>query len=256
MNRIEEKFIALKNQNKKALITFLTAFDPDLDGTLNYIKAMAESGADIIEIGIPFSDPIAEGPVIQKANARALLNKFTIDDIMNMVKTARQFTDTPFLYLLYFNTIFNYGIDKFFASCKQCGIDGVIIPDLPFEEAHEIAEATSKYDIINITLISPISKDRINAVTKGARGFLYCVSSLGVTGMRNDLSSDFEKFSNDISSASDIPRAIGFGIHSPEQIRKLGKYFDGFIVGSAIVDKISRGENIDSFIRELKRATD
>ena len=252
MNRIEETFLELKKENKKALITFVTAGDPNLEQTAEYILGMAEAGADIIEIGIPFSDPVADGPVIQAANLRAFQNKITVLDIMQMVGKVREKIQTPLLYLMYFNTLLQYGVEQFFSDCKQYGIDGVIIPDLPFEESEEISEIADHYDIIRITLVAPTSKERLSKITQSARGFLYCISSLGVTGTRSEISTDLKNFVDEISAVSNLPKAVGFGISSKEQIVKLKNLFDGFIVGSAIVDKIGKGEEIKTFITELK----
>lgn len=263
MNRIEDKFNELKKLGKKALITFVTAGDPDLGTTKAIVREMAVRGADIIELGIPFSDPIAEGPVIQAANARALSKGVKIGGIMDAVKELRKDVDIPLLYLLYFNSILRYGIERFFRDCRASGIDGVIIPDLPFEEREEIEEFAKANEIIAITLVSPVSGGRIKEIAKDARGFLYCVSSLGVTGVRKDFNTDFQEFFSQINRASGIPKALGFGISSPEQVKALKDYCDGIIVGSAIVKIIENSEdsarairNIGEYVPKLRYALD
>ncbi|MBC7766224.1 MAG: tryptophan synthase subunit alpha [Hyphomonadaceae bacterium] len=256
MNRIENKFAALKDAGKKALITFLTAGDPNITQTKKHIVEMIENGADLVEIGIPFSDPAAEGPVIQAANERALKNGISVSQIMQMVQEIRQDTDVPLVYLLYFNTILQYGLDAFFCACRACGIDGVIIPDLPYEEAQEIAPFASKYDILHITLIAPTSEDRIKTLVENARGFLYCVSSMGVTGVRRELATDFTQFTKKINKVTSLPKAIGFGISSPQQVQAVKPYFDGVIVGSAIVHIIHQKEDLPQYIASLRQALD
>jgi tryptophan synthase alpha chain len=263
MGRIEEKFRELKQLNKKALITFVTAGDPDIEATIRIVKEMELRGADVIELGIPYSDPIAEGPVIQRANSRALQNGLKIKDIMGTVARIRKDVKVPILFLLYYNCILQYGIERFFEECVKSGVDGLIIPDLPFEERSELDVVTTGYPIDVITLVSPTSKDRIEKVAKDARGFLYCVSSVGVTGMRSEFDTDFEDFFSKINKATDIPKALGFGISTPEHIKTLKKYCDGLIVGSAIVKQveISRNsdeavKNVGEYIRDLRKAMD
>ncbi|MFZ5987168.1 MAG: tryptophan synthase subunit alpha [Bacillota bacterium] len=263
MNRISGKFDELREMNKKALITFVTAGDPTLDATIRIVKEMEQKGADIIELGIPYSDPIAEGPVIQLANSRALKNDIKIKDIMNMVSEIRKEVKVPLVYLLYYNCILQYGPDRFFQDCVQSGIDGLIIPDLPFEEKQELDEIASRYPVDIITLVSPTSKDRIEKVAKEAQGFLYCVSSLGVTGVRKEFDTDFDEFFSYINKYSKIPKALGFGISTPEHIRELKGYCDGLIVGSAIVRQVevSRSEdeavrNVGEFVKALRDAMD
>lgn len=263
MNRIDKKFIELKEVNKKALITFITAGDPDLEATKLLVKEMEDKGADIIELGIPYSDPIAEGPVIQKANSRALKNGFKIKDIMNAVKDMRKQVTVPILYLLYFNCILQYGPERFFADCAASGVDGVIIPDLPFEEQEEISDVADKYNVHIITLVAPTSKDRVERIARNAKGFLYCVSSLGVTGVRSEFNTDFNEFFSYIDKVASVPKAIGFGISSAEHIRQLKGYCDGLIVGSAMVKQIETStsveeavSNVGNFARELKKAMD
>ncbi len=251
MSRIGVKFNELRELNKKALITFVTAGDPDLDGTKRIVEAMERNGADLIELGIPYSDPVAEGPVIQAANVRALKNNIKIKDIMNAVKDMRKTVEVPLIYLLYYNCIFKYGADRFFSDCADSGIDGVIIPDLPFEEKDEIDGVALKYGIDIISMVSPVSKERIEMISKSARGFLYCVSSLGVTGERNSFSTDFGEFFSIIDKYTSIPKAIGFGISTPEHVKSLKGYSDGLIVGSAMVRQIERSRNIEETIDNI-----
>lgn len=263
MSRIQAKFKELKDKNQKALITFLTAGDPTLDVTIRIVKEMESRGADVIELGIPYSDPIAEGPVIQQANARALKNNINIKDIMEMVREIRKEVTVPLLYLLYFNCILQYGPEKFFAECSKSGLDGVIIPDLPYEEQGEIEDVAYKYSIDIISLVSPTSKERIETIAKNAKGFLYCVSSLGVTGVRKDFDTDFEEFFSYVNKVTDIPKALGFGISTTEHIYQLRKYCDGLIVGSAIVKKIGESasgeeavKNVGEYVASLRKALD
>lgn len=253
MSRIKEKFEELNKINKKALITFVTAGDPSLEGTIKIVKEMEKNGADLIELGIPYSDPVAEGPVIQQANSRALMNGIKIKDIMDMVESMRKDVKVPLVYLLYYNCILQYGAEKFFQDCVKSGVDGLIIPDLPYEEFHELKEVASKYPVDIISLVSPTSKDRIERIAKEAKGFLYCVSSLGVTGMRSDFNTDFEEFFSYVNKASDIPKALGFGISTPEHIKKLKGYCDGLIVGSAIVREVERSSNIEEAVSNVGR---
>lgn len=235
MNRIDEKFIELKAKNEKALITFVTAGDPDIETTEKLVLEMVAAGADIIELGVPFSDPVAEGPVIEAASARALLNGVNLYDIFLLVKKLRVKTDVPILLMMYLNSIFRFGKERFFALCRESGIDGVIVPDMPFEEKGEIAEEAKKAGVYSISLVAPTSKDRIKMIAEASEGFLYCVSSLGVTGQRSSFSTNFEEFFTLINQYSKVPAALGFGISTAEQVRALKEYSDGIIVGSAIV---------------------
>lgn len=255
MGRIEDKFYELKKLGKKALITFVTAGDPDIGTTVRIVEEMESCGADIIELGIPYSDPIAEGPVIQAANVRALKHAIKISDIMNSVKEMRKKVKVPLLYLLYCNCILQYGIDKFFADCKEAGLDGVIIPDLPFEERDELEGAAEKNGIVMITLVTPTSGERIEKLTSNAKGFLYCVSSLGVTGVRSSFNTDFEEFFSRINSATSIPKAIGFGISTKEHVKQLKGYCDGLIIGSAMVKRIEAAANADEAVVAVGRYT-
>ncbi len=242
-NRIDTMFEALRENNKKALITFLTFGDPDIETSKKLVLAMENSGADLIELGIPFSDPMAEGPVIQAANVRALKHEIDLDIIFKAVSELREETQVPFVFLMYFNSVLSYGTEEFFAQCKKSGVDGVIIPDLPFEESGEIYDLTQKYGVWQISMIAPTSsEERSKAICERAKGFLYCVSSMGVTGMRDGFSTNFDEMFAMLNKYSDIPKCIGFGISKPEHIADLKKYCDGLIVGSAIVKTIAAGE--------------
>jgi tryptophan synthase alpha chain len=267
-NRIDQKFQQQLNQGKKALITFVTAGDPDLATTRRLVMAMAEAGADLVELGVPYSDPIAEGPVIQAANTRALKNDVRIDRLFELAADLRKSpgkrnTDIPLVFLLYVNCILQYGKARFLDQCAAKGIDGLIIPDLPYEESEEIAAETRRTGVRLIRLVAPSSAGRIETIARQAEGFLYCVSSLGVTGIRSSFHTDFENFFGHINRFKTAPSAIGFGISSPAQVRELKKYCDGVIVGSAIVQKIAESGSPDravasvgEFVRSLRIALD
>lgn len=235
MNRIDERFNELKQKNKKALITFLTIGDPDMETSEQAIMTMQEEGVDLIELGVPFSDPSADGPVIQRADERALAAGTDIFKVFLLVEKIRSKVQIPLVFLLYYNVIVQYGTEKFFERCKNAGVDGLIIPDLPYEESDEIKEYTEKYGVYQINLVSPTSKNRIAEIAKNSKGFLYCVSSLGVTGVKNTFNTNFEDFAGEIKRHTGIPACVGFGISSGKQISELTKYFDGAIVGSAVV---------------------
>lgn len=263
MNRIDDKFAELKKMGKKALITFVTAGDPDIQTTKDIVKEMVLKGADIIELGVPFSDPVAEGPVIQAANVRALFKGLKIKEIMAAIEELRREVYVPILYLLYFNSILQYDAARFFQDCRAAGVDGVIIPDLPFEERDEIERFADANGIIIITLVSPASVKRIEMISRDAKGFLYCVSSLGVTGVRKDFNTDFNEFFSYINRATEIPKALGFGISSVEQVKALKEYCDGIIIGSAIVkmmensvDPSAAVKEIGIFVEQLRKALD
>ncbi len=252
--------IANTLRSKKSFIAFLTAGDPHLDCTEEYILAMAEAGADLIEIGIPFSDPIAEGKVIESANMRALSAGTTPDKIFDVLKRVSKKIDTPLVFLTYINPVFNYGYDKFFKKCKECGVSGIIIPDLPFDESLEHAEISpyaKANDVDIISLIAPTSEQRIEEIAKQANGFIYLVSSMGVTGVRSEIRTDLEAMTKIIKNVTDVPVCVGFGISTPEQAKSISKYADGVIVGSAIVKIIEKHganakEHISAYVKEMK----
>ena len=235
-NRIDACFDRLKEENRKALITFITAGDPSIAASEKNVLAMLDNGADIVEIGVPFSDPIAEGPTIQKASLRALEGGVNLDDIFAMVKRLREKTDKPLLLMMYLNTIFRYGTEKFFALCKENQIDGVIVPDMPYEEREEIEAEAEKNGVYNIFLVAPTSNERVKMIAADAKGFLYVVSSLGVTGTRKEISTDFETLLAPVRNNGSVPSCIGFGISDPVQAKKMSYYADGVIIGSAIVN--------------------
>lgn len=251
-SRIDKKFEELKRKNKKALITFITAGDPDLSATSAFVRAMEEAGADIIELGIPYSDPIAEGPVIQAASARALKNNIRIDDIFECVREIRKESQIPLVFLLYYNCIFKYGAERFFKACSDAGIDGLIVPDLPYEERKDIQHILDESNVTVITMIAPTSNERIQNIVKDAKGFIYCVSSLGVTGVREDFHSSLDEFTSSVRKHSHVPRAIGFGISTPEQVRKLKDLAEGLIVGSAIVKKVEEAGTCEKAVERIK----
>lgn len=259
MNRIEKCFSDLKERNEKALITFITAGDPDLEATERAVFEMFDNGADIIELGVPFSDPVAEGVTIQKSSLRSLKNGTNLTKIFETVKRIREKTEKPLILMMYINTIFVYGTDRFFADCKQYGIDGVIVPDMPFEERDEVQEFAEKYGVLNINLVAPTSRNRIEKIASESKGFLYCVSSTGVTGVRSGYTTDFDDFFGTIKKYAKCPCAVGFGISGPEQAKKMSGYCDGVIVGSAIV-RIFEEKGADApkaageFVKSLKEA--
>lgn len=253
MSRIEHAF-----DNKKAFIAFLTGGDPSIEKTKEYIYTLEKAGADLIEIGIPFSDPIAEGPVIQEANIRSLANGTTTDKLFDLVKDVRCNTQIPIVFMTYLNPVFHYGYEKFFSKCSEAGVDGIIIPDLPYEEKKEVSSVADKYGIDVISLVAPTSEDRIKTIAKDAKGFLYVVSSMGVTGVRSEINTDIESIIESVREVSDIKAMVGFGINTPQQAAKIAGYSDGVIVGSAIVKIIARyGDEASTPIYEyVKSMTD
>ena len=219
----------------KAFIPFVTCGDLSLDVTEKIVNAMVEAGADLIELGIPFSDPTAEGPVIQGANLRALSGGVTTDKVFDMVEKIRKNTDVPMVFMTYANVVFSYGTERFCKRAQEVGMDGLILPDVPYEEKEEFAEVADKYGLDLISLIAPTSHERIATIAKDAEGFVYCVSSLGVTGMRSQITTDIGAMVKLVKAQKDIPCAVGFGISTPEQAKKMAVQADGVIVGSAIV---------------------
>lgn len=231
MSRIQTAFA-----RGKAFIPFITCGDPDLETTAAIVRAMAEAGADLIELGIPFSDPTAEGPVIQAANARALAGGTTTDKIFELVRTLRRDVDTPMVFMTYANVVFSYGAARFLDTAAETGMDGIILPDVPFEEKEEFAPACRERGLDFISLIAPTSEGRITEIAKEAQGFVYCVSSLGVTGVRSEITTDIGAMVQLVRAANPgLPCAVGFGISTPEQAGRMAALSDGAIVGSAIV---------------------
>ena len=228
-------------KNKKAFVPFITAGDPSISDTKEFIKALIEAGSTIIEIGIPFSDPIAEGKTIMDADERALKGGATTDKIFDMVKDIRKdYPDYPFVFMTYLNPVFVYGYDKFFKKCKDVNISGIILADLSFEEKHEVSDVASKYDVAVISLIAPTSLDRIARIAKEAEGFVYLVSSLGVTGVRDNITSDVAGNYRKIKEYTNIPVFVGFGIKDKEQAKHMASISDGAIIGSAIENIIAK----------------
>ncbi|MBR5361859.1 MAG: tryptophan synthase subunit alpha [Oscillospiraceae bacterium] len=246
-------------KNGKAFIPFITCGDPDLETTGKIVRAMAEAGADLIELGIPFSDPTAEGPVIQGANIRALAGGVTTDKIFAFVSELRKDVTVPLVFMTYANVVFSYGIERFAAKCEEVGIDGIILPDVPFEEKDEFAPICRAHNVDFISLIAPTSENRIAMIAKEAEGFIYLVSSLGVTGMRSEIQTDLGAIVQKIRENSDVPCAVGFGISNPEQAAKAAAVSDGVIVGSAIVRQIGEhGKDaapvVGAFVGKMKQA--
>ena len=244
MSKIKQAF-----ESNKAFIAFITCGDPDLETTETAIRAAVSGGADLIELGIPFSDPTAEGPVIQGANLRALKGGITTDKIFAFVENLRQDITVPMVFMTYSNVVFSYGAEDFLSACSRLNIDGLILPDLPFEEKEEFLSVCQKYGIDLISLIAPTSKDQIAKIAKEAEGFLYIVSSLGVTGVRNKIQTDLKAIIDIVRQHTSIPCAIGFGISTPEQTREMAGLADGVIVGSAIVKFLEQyGSNATMYI--------
>ena len=222
-------------ENGKAFIPFITCGDPDLATTAAVVRTAVANGADLIELGIPFSDPTAEGPVIQGANLRALSGGVRTDQIFDLVRQLRTDVTVPMVFMTYANVVFSYGAEKFIATCREIGIDGLILPDLPFEEKGEFLPLCRQYGVDLISLIAPTSRERISMIAAEAEGFLYIVSSLGVTGTRTEITTDLDAIVRVVRQNTEIPCAIGFGISTPEQARKMAAVSDGAIVGSAII---------------------
>ena len=254
--RITEAFA-----NGKAFIPFVTCGDPSLEVTEQLVYAMEEAGADLIELGIPFSDPTAEGPVIQAANVRALSGGVTTDKIFAMVEKIRKNTKIPMVFMTYANVVFSYGTERFIKKAAEVGMDGLILPDVPFEEKEEFNVVCKQYGLDLISLIAPTSHERIRMIAKEAKGFVYCVSSLGVTGVRSEIKTDVAKMVEMVKEVNDIPAAIGFGISTPEQAKKMASVSDGAIVGSAIVKIVAKyGKEcipeVEKYVKEMKAAVE
>ena len=251
--------IANAFQNGKAFIGFLAAGDPSMEKTEEFILEMVRAGADLVEIGIPFSDPIAEGVVIQNANIRALSAGATTDKVFDMVASLRRKTQVPLVFLTYLNPVFHYGYERFFARCGELGVDGIIIPDLPFEEKEEVSAVARLHGVDVVSLIAPTSEQRIQKIAKAGEGFLYVVSSMGVTGIRSEIKTDLPAILKAVKQASSTPAAVGFGINTPEQAAAISKIADGVIVGSAIVKIIEQygekaGKAVYDYVHRMKEA--
>lgn len=246
---------------RKAFIAFITGGDPDIETTARLIEAIAEAGADLIEIGIPFSDPIAEGPIIQAADERALAAGCTTDKLFEMVSEISSRVSVPLLFMTYINPIYTYGKKRFLKRCAETGIAGIIVPDMPFEEKDELTEECTRYGVELVSLISPTSDERIFAIARESEGFVYCVSSLGVTGVRGSINTNIAGMISKVRSVSNTPCAVGFGVSTPEQAAVMSKLADGVIVGSAIVRIIAKyGQNaiepVRNFINSMRHAID
>lgn len=254
MSNIQKAFA-----NGKAFIPFITCGDPDLDTTAAAVRAAAQNGADLIELGIPFSDPTAEGPVIQGANLRALQGGVTTDKIFDFVRQLRKEVQVPMVFMTYANVVFSYGAERFISTCREIHIDGLILPDLPFEEKDEFLPLCRQYGVDLISLIAPTSENRIAMIAKEAEGFLYIVSSLGVTGTRSEIKTDLASIVSVVRQHTHIPCAIGFGISTPEQAQKMAALSDGAIVGSAIIKLLEQYGTeappyIGEYVRRMKEA--
>ncbi len=246
-------------ENGKAFIPFITCGDPDLDVTEALVMAVEEAGANLIELGIPFSDPTAEGPVIQAANVRALSGGVTTDRIFEMVERIRKKTSIPMVFMTYANVVFSYGTERFLIRAEEVGMDGLILPDVPFEEKEEFASVCRAHGLDFISLIAPTSHERVSMIAKEAEGFVYCVSSLGVTGVRGEITTDIGEMTALVKKQKDIPCAIGFGISTPEQAAKMAAHSDGIIVGSAIMRLCAEyGKDcvpqVADYVRQMKAA--
>ena len=250
MSNIKKAF-----EQGKAFVAFITCGEPDLETTAAAVRAAVANGADLIELGIPFSDPTAEGPVIQGANIRALSGGVTTDKIFDLVRDLRTDITVPMVFMTYANVVFSYGAETFISTCKEIGIDGLILPDIPYEEKEEFLPICHKYDVDLISLIAPTSENRISMIAKEAEGFLYIVSSLGVTGTRSEIKTDLKSIVDVVRQNTDIPCAIGFGISTPEQAGKMAAISDGAIVGSAIVKLIEKyGKESPKYVGEYVKA--
>lgn len=250
MSNIKKAF-----ENGKAFIAFITCGDPDIETTAEVVREAVKNGADLIELGIPFSDPTAEGPVIQGANIRALKGGITTDDVFTLVKELRKDVNVPLVFMTYANVVFSYGTERFAKTCKETGVDGIILPDLPYEEKDEFQPDFSKYGVTLISLIAPTSENRIAMIAKEAEGFLYIVSSLGVTGTRDEIKTDLDSIVKVVRQNTDIPCAIGFGISTPKQAKQMADISDGAIVGSAIVKYLEKyGKDAPKYIGEYVKS--
>ena len=254
MSKIQDAFA-----HGKAFIPFITCGDPDLETTKAVVRAAVSSGADLIELGIPFSDPTAEGPVIQGANLRALSGGVTTDKIFDMVRELRKDVTVPMVFMTYANVVFSYDAEKFIKTCSEIGIDGLILPDIPYEEKEEFDPICEKYGVDLISLIAPTSHDRIAMIAREASGFIYIVSSLGVTGTRSEITTDIAAMVELIRQNSFLPCAVGFGISTPQQASKMASLSDGAIVGSAIIKLIAQyGKDaaapVAAYVKEMKDA--
>lgn len=263
MNRIEKRLAELKKENKKAFITYMTAGLPDMKGTGEIIKVQAEAGIDVIELGIPFSDPVADGPIIQDASYKSIQKGTSLRKVFELMQEVRKECEVPIVFMMYYNTILYYGVENFVKKCAECGVDGVIVPDLPYEETFEIKEFLDKYENAPflIPLVSPVSRDRIPMLVEKAKGFVYCVSSMGVTGQNADFYDGVKEYLKSVKEVSKIPVMMGFGIRTAADVEAYKDVIDGCIVGSHFIeimekssfDKNAIKEYITTFKAELNK---
>ncbi|SFC18884.1 tryptophan synthase subunit alpha [Clostridium uliginosum] len=257
MNRIDLIFNKLKEENKKALIPFVANGDPTLDETVQAVLKLEKAGASIVEIGVPFSDPLADGPVIQNAYTRALKGGIKVKDIFICGRKIREQSEIPLVIMIYYNLVHHYGVDEFLKEAGEAGFDGLIIPDIPLEERGELKEMAESNGVYLIPLVAPTSKQRIEKITNGAKGFVYCVSSNGTTGERSVLSRDITDYLNIVKTISDVPICLGFGISSKEVVKQVKEFCDGVIIGSAIIRRMSESrDNAYEFIEEIRKEID
>lgn len=247
MNRIEKKLKELEEKKQKAFITYMTAGLPSIEGTKEIIRAQAEAGTDIIELGVPFSDPVADGPVIQAASFKSIQLGTNLEKVFGIVEDVRKDCQIPIVFMMYYNTILYYGVERFVDRCIASGVDGLIIPDLPFEEQGEINGYLLKKNApILIQLVAPVSKQRIPMLLEKARGFVYCVSTMGVTGQSTGFHKDIRKYLSEVKAASSIPVMMGFGISSAKDVEGVKDIIDGAIVGSAFINLMEKNDyNVD-----------
>lgn len=255
-NKIKKAF---ETPNKKAFIAFITAGDPDADSTVKFVLTMEKAGADLIEIGIPFSDPTAEGTVIQEANIRSLKNGMTTDGVFEIVRRIRESSQVPLAFMTYANPVFHYGYERFFEKCENLGVDAIIVPDIPFEEKAEMEVPAAEHNVALISMIAPTSESRIQMIAGEAKGFIYVVSSMGVTGVRNEIKTDIPSIIESIRKVTDVPCAVGFGISTPKQAHDMAAISDGAIVGSAIVRIIAEygkdaAPKLTEYVSSMKKA--
>ena len=236
MNRIEERMAALQAKKEKALVTYITVGLPTVDKTVEIVKAQAKAGVDVVELGVPFSDPVADGPVIQDASYRSILGGTTLENVFECVVKIRKDCDVPIIFMMYYNTLFHYGVKEFVQKCIEIGVDGLIVPDLPYEEQDELRTAMEGQDaLISIQLVSPVSKQRVPMILENARGFVYCVSQMGVTGKSANFHRDIRNYLSEVKAVSKVPVMMGFGIRTAADVKPLEDIIDGAIVGSAFI---------------------
>ncbi len=261
MNRIDEKIEALKKSGEKAFVTYTTAGFPTIEKSKEIVKAQEEAGVDIIELGVPFSDPVADGPTIQDASYEAILNGVTLAKVFDMMNELRsEGCKMPIVFMMYYNTIFHYGLDAFAAKCAECGVDGLIVPDLPLEEQGELEEALAKVENVPylLQLISPVSKDRVPKLLENAKGFVYCISQMGVTGSDAQFHKDIRKYLSNVKEISRVPVFMGFGIKKPEDVKPLMDILDGVIVGSNLIKLLKKTdyslEAVKEYVADFRKA--